>query len=110
MLFAKIGMVREIKFFPNRGVKIMKKIMGAIALLFLLAGCSSANLELSDLKEDYPKTFANPIEDLSEEKQNKMFGKAEIKPQITGKKCQEDCKEECVDEGIKQDLFLKRVS
>nr|CAD2174582.1 unnamed protein product [Meloidogyne enterolobii] len=40
------------------------------------------------------------LQGLTEENQDKMFGKSEIKPQITGKKCQEDCKEECVDEVV----------
>jgi hypothetical protein len=50
----------------------MKNWMAALGLLFILTGCSSANLGLEDLKETYPETFAAPIESLEAEKVEKI--------------------------------------
>ncbi|MBA2176492.1 hypothetical protein H0266_16455 [Halobacillus locisalis] len=47
----------------------MKKIFALIGFL-LLVGCSSQDLGMTDLKETYQESFANPIESLSEEQQS----------------------------------------
>ncbi|ARI78329.1 putative periplasmic lipoprotein [Halobacillus mangrovi] len=49
----------------------MKKIL-ILAFFFLLAGCSSQDLALEDLKEKYPQTFGNSIEALSKDQQEKI--------------------------------------
>ncbi|MGP4075416.1 hypothetical protein [Halobacillus sp. K22] len=49
----------------------MKKFLTFLAVL-ILAGCSSADLALSDLKESYPAAFAEPIETLPESKQEQI--------------------------------------
>lgn len=48
-----------------------KRTLFFITLLFLTA-CSSQSLSYEDLKEAYPDTFAQPVESLSEEKQDKI--------------------------------------
>ncbi|MGI8314879.1 hypothetical protein [Halobacillus mangrovi] len=49
----------------------MKKIL-LIVFLFLLAGCSSQDLALEDLKEKYPQAFGNSIESFSKDQQEKI--------------------------------------
>ncbi|CDQ20422.1 hypothetical protein SAMN05192559_105315 [Halobacillus karajensis] len=48
-----------------------KKIL-LFGMLIFLAACSSQNLSLEDLKTAYPDTFAQPVEELSSEKQEKL--------------------------------------
>ncbi|MBN9655694.1 hypothetical protein J0K78_15580 [Halobacillus sp. GSS1] len=48
-----------------------KRILLFTTLIFL-AACSSQNLSLEDLKTAYPQTFAQPVEDLSDEKKEKL--------------------------------------
>ncbi|SFF98186.1 hypothetical protein SAMN05216353_11715 [Halobacillus alkaliphilus] len=50
----------------------MKKILVFLAFLIFLAGCSSADLALSDLKANYPNSFAEPIDSLPESKQERV--------------------------------------
>ncbi|MFZ0476252.1 MAG: hypothetical protein WAM18_12350 [Halobacillus sp.] len=50
----------------------MKKIHIFLAVLIFLAGCSSADLALSDLKTNYPNSFAEPIETLPKSKQERV--------------------------------------
>jgi|GEM_PF-4595964 len=50
----------------------MKKTLTFLAVLIFLAGCSSADLALSDLKANYPSSFAEPIETLPESKQERV--------------------------------------
>lgn len=60
----------------------MKKLFLLISF-FILAGCSSADLALSDLKEDYPQSFAEPIDSLSKNKQEKIGLPGEIPFEVT---------------------------
>lgn len=48
-----------------------KRTLLFVTLLFLSA-CSSQSLSFQDLKAAYPDTFAQPVESLSEEKQEKI--------------------------------------
>ncbi|KHE67500.1 hypothetical protein [Halobacillus sp. BBL2006] len=50
---------------------MLKKIVW-LAFLFLLVGCSSQDLALEDLKENYPQTFADSIASLSEKEQERI--------------------------------------
>ncbi|CAK5006031.1 unnamed protein product [Meloidogyne enterolobii] len=49
------------------------------------------------------------LQGLTEENQDKMFGKSEIKPKIE-EECEEDCEEECVEEGIQCYIRLSLIS
>ncbi|SFK22559.1 hypothetical protein SAMN04487936_109111 [Halobacillus dabanensis] len=50
----------------------MRKHTLFFIILLFLAACSSQSLSFQDLKEAYPDTFAEPVESLSEEKQEKV--------------------------------------
>lgn len=49
----------------------MKKIVVLLGFLFLV-GCSSQNLGINNLKENYPDSFASGVEPLSEEQQSNL--------------------------------------
>ncbi|CAK5096854.1 unnamed protein product [Meloidogyne enterolobii] len=73
---------------------------------------SSKNVKASGLgksgKVDTSNRFS-VLQGLTEENQDKMFGKSEIKPKIE-EECEEDCEEECVEEGICCYILLSLIS